>query len=214
MNNINLESIIEAILFISGSPISLKRLAKITGKSETEVDEASRNLSVKLREEGRGIRLIKKEESVTLSTAPEAGDVIKELIKNEYDSKLSPASLETLTIIIYRSPINRLDIDYIRGVNSNFILRHLMIKGFVEKVTNPSDRRGFLYKPTFELLKFLGVEKIEDLPEYKTMREKVDSSLENKEKHEDKQENNNIGDIDSNSTDNSISGVTDTPYAA
>jgi chromosome segregation and condensation protein ScpB len=57
-------------------------------------------------------------------------------------------------------------VDYIRGVQSTFIIRNLMIRGLIEKVVNPSDQRSFLYKPSFELLSYMGISKIEDMPEF------------------------------------------------
>ena len=83
---------------------------------------------------------------------------------------LGKAGLETLSIILYRGPATRRDIDYIRGVNSQFILRNLLIRGLVEKIQNPDDQRTFFYKPTFQLLSYLGIGKLEDLPEYLTMK--------------------------------------------
>jgi segregation and condensation protein B len=73
---------------------------------------------------------------------------------------LGKAGLETLSIILYQGPISRAEIDYIRGVNSNFILRNLLIRGLIERVENPHDQRSFLYKPTLELISYLGLSKI------------------------------------------------------
>ncbi|MBI2099909.1 MAG: SMC-Scp complex subunit ScpB, partial [Candidatus Vogelbacteria bacterium] len=71
-----------------------------------------------------------------------------------------------LTIVLYKGPLTRAEIDYIRGVNSSFILRHLSIRGLVERIPNPKDARSFLYRPTFDLFQHLGLSKIEELPEY------------------------------------------------
>jgi len=86
---------------------------------------------------------------------------------------LGKAGLETLSIILYKAPITRVEIDYLRGVNSNFILRNLLIRGFIEKVVNPGDQRSYLYKPSLDLLSFLGVSKVEDLPEYVSIQEEI-----------------------------------------
>jgi segregation and condensation protein B len=85
--------------------------------------------------------------------------------------------LETISIIAYKGPVSRAEIDYIRGVQSNFILRNLQIRGLVEKITNEKDHRSFLYRPTFELLQFLGVSRIEDLPEYDKVKAEFEQNL-------------------------------------
>ncbi len=71
-----------------------------------------------------------------------------------------------MTIVLYRGPIARSQIDYIRGVNSTFTLRNLLIRGLIERIPNPKDSRGFLYRPTFDLMNHLGITRIENLPEY------------------------------------------------
>jgi segregation and condensation protein B len=115
-----------------------------------------------------------------LGTAPEASALIEQLTREELSKDLGKAGLETLSIIVYKSPITRADLDYIRGVNSSFILRNLQIRGLVEKITNPADARSFLYRPTFELLQHLGVTRVEDLPEYGTLVDQLTALHDNK----------------------------------
>jgi segregation and condensation protein B len=86
---------------------------------------------------------------------------------------LGKAGLETLSIVLYQGPLSRSEIDYIRGVNSQFIMRNLLIRGLVEKVDNPVDRRSFLYKPTLALLGYLGVSTVTDVPDYETVRKNI-----------------------------------------
>ncbi len=155
---------IEAILFFKGEPVKRKKLAEILSISEKEIDAAITVLHEKLRT--RGLRLISKEDMLELRSAPEAGKIIENIIKDDISKDLGKAGTETLAIILYRGPVPKRDIDYIRGVNSSFILRNLMIRGLVERVTNKNDARSFVYKPTTELLAHLGVSKKEELPEY------------------------------------------------
>jgi chromosome segregation and condensation protein ScpB len=75
-----------------------------------------------------------------LGTVPEASELIEKIIKDELTRELGKSSLETLTIILYKSPIAKPEIDYIRGVNSNYILRNLLVRGLVEKISNPKDQ--------------------------------------------------------------------------
>lgn len=168
----NLDAQIEAILFWKGEAVSLKKLAAILDKTEQEITQALSVLESKL--EGRGVQLVHKEDEVMLGTRSDLSDLIEKLTKEELVRDLGKAGLETLSIILYRGPIARRDIDYIRGVNSNFILRNLLVRGLVEKVTNPADQRSYLYKATFELLSYLGLSKISDLPEYEGVKKNIE----------------------------------------
>ncbi|MFA5934499.1 MAG: SMC-Scp complex subunit ScpB [Candidatus Paceibacterota bacterium] len=179
MQENNLEKQIEAVLFWKGEPVSIKKLSQIFSKTEEEISITMKILEEKL--VGRGITLIFKEDEVTLGTSKEVSEIIEKLTKEELIKDLGKAGLETLSIIIYQGPISRAEIDYIRGVQSNFILRNLMIRGLVEKVTNPKDQRSFFYKPTFEMLSYLGVSKIEEMPEYLAAKAEIESYKNNPE---------------------------------
>lgn len=168
----NLDSLIEATLFFRSEPISIKKLSELLEKTEAEIIEALNLLENKLAD--RGVRLMRKEDEVTLATASDASALIEKITKEELSKDLGKAGLETLSIILYKGPISRREIDYIRGVNSNFILRNLLIRGLIEKVQNKDDQRSFLYKPTFDVLSYLGVSKIEDLPEYEEVKKEIE----------------------------------------
>lgn len=162
---------IEAILFWKGEPLSKATLRTILSLSEKEIEVGLATLEKDL--ESRGLQLIRKEDEVALATHKEMSGIIEALIKEEIHRDLGKAGLETLALILYRGPISRSDIDYIRGVNSQFILRNLLVRGLVEKVTDEKDQRRFLYKPTFDLLTHLGIKSIEELPEWNTVRESL-----------------------------------------
>jgi len=169
----NLEQKIEAVLFWKGEPVALKKLAQIFDADEGAINAALSALEANLA--GRGIALVRKDDEVALATAKSASELIEKLTKEELIRDLGKAGLETLSIIIYQGPISRAEIDYIRGVQSNFILRNLTIRGLIEKVPNPSDQRSFLYRPTFELLSYMGVNKIEEMPQYAEARAEIES---------------------------------------
>jgi chromosome segregation and condensation protein ScpB len=137
---------------------------------------------------GRGIVLMFKEDEVTLATSKDVSELIEKLTKEELVRDLGKAGLETLSIIIYQGPLSRAEIDYVRGVQSNFIVRNLMIRGLIEKVPNPKDQRSFLYKPTFEMLSFMGLTKIEDAPSYTEARAEIESYKNAQPQQEDKPE--------------------------
>jgi len=96
---------------------------------------------------------------------------LENFIKEEFKENLSPASLETLSIIVYLGPLSRAEIDYYRGVNSSFILRSLLIRGLIERYSDPKRANVYLYVSSFDLLKYLGVSKKEDLPDYGKFKE-------------------------------------------
>lgn len=181
--SLTLDSKIEAILFFKAEPVSVKKLAQILNVTEQEIEESIVLLEEKF--SNRGIGLLYKDGEVMLGTSPDASAIIEGLVKEELSKDLGKAGLETLSIILYRGPVTRSKIDYIRGVSSTFILRNLLVRGLIERVSNPDDQRSFLYRPTFELLSYLGVQKIEDLPEYKETRENLEAFEAQKEDEED-----------------------------
>ncbi len=169
----DLDKKIEAILFWKGEPMKLKKLADMFSVSLEDIQFGINTLKESL--QNRGVALIEKEDEVMLATAPEFSSIIEELTKEELSKDLGKASLETLSIVLYQGPIKRSEIDYIRGVNSQFILRSLLVRGLIEKITDPKDARTFVYKPSFELLAHLGVKNIEELPEYEAVRKDIES---------------------------------------
>ena len=97
------------------------------------------------------------------------------MLLKKLSKELSKASLETLSIILYTDKPTRGDIDYIRGVNSSFILRNLLVRGIIEKDIHPEDSRKFIYKPTLDLLRFLGITNVSDLENFSETKEKLNA---------------------------------------
>ena len=164
---LNLSQQIEALLFYKTDAISVSTLAKLLGANTTNIEEALSELENSL--SGRGIGLVRKDGEVMLATRKEMGKIIEKISKEELEGELSRASTETLAIILYRGSITKSEIDYIRGVNSGFMLRALQIRGLIEKNPNPNDGRGYIYTPTTELFLYLGINKKEELPEYQEL---------------------------------------------
>ena len=157
---------IEAVLFVHGEPLKVKRLASLTGASEAQVEKALEDLKNSLSDENRGLDLMKNKDEVQLVTATELTNIVEKLTKEELDTKLTPAALETLSIIAYLGPCTRALIDFIRGVNSAFMLRSLMVRGLVERKEDKQKTGGYIYQITFDFLKHMGVSSPEELPEY------------------------------------------------
>lgn len=164
-----LKSIIESLLFISGEPLKISRLAKIIGVPKAETENAIMVLSGEYEAQKRGIRMIRKGEEIQLVTDPGNAGFMEQLIKGELQESLSPASLEVLSIVTYRGPITRSDIEAVRGVNCTYTLRNLLLRGLVTREENPKDARGYIYEASFDFLKHLGIDDIKKLPEYESL---------------------------------------------
>jgi segregation and condensation protein B len=174
-----LEQKIEAILFYKNEPLEIKTLSKMLGEKEEAVRSALQNLANSLKE--RGICLILTENEASLATAPQLTSLIAEIARDEMKREIGKAGLETLSIILYNGPVSRREIDYMRGVNSTFILRNLSIRGLVERVEDEKDKRVFKYKATLSLLAHLGLTKIEELPNFAEFKQKIEESKSDRE---------------------------------
>lgn len=179
MEQEKLKSAIESILFVSGEPVSLSKIAKITGAPKPEIENAVMVMQGEYSSGKRGLVIIKKEDEIQMATDPENAGLIDQLVKSEIQENLSKASLEVLSIIAYRSPISRAEVEAIRGVNCTFTLRSLLMRGLLDRIDNPKDNRGYLYKISFDLLKKLGIESVDKLPDYETLSkdERIDSII-------------------------------------
>ena len=176
-----LDTLLEAILFYKSEPVTVDWLSKVTKKSVDEINLALETLAQKLSD--RGVVLVRSDSEIKLGTHPEAAGALETITKEELSGELGKAGMETLTIILYKSPVSRSVIEYIRGVNSQFTLRHLMIRGLIERTQNPDDSRSFLYQPSLQALAFMGLGSKEDLPEYSQIRDRL-AELENKHEQE------------------------------
>ncbi len=168
MNN---ESLIEALLFSRAEPWEEEELIKNLKITSEELSLCLTNLEASL--VGRGICLVRSGSRVTLGTNKQASELLAKIYKEELEKGLSKASIETLSIVMYGNFVTRGKIDYIRGVNSSFILRSLLVRGLIERKVNPNARKSFYYIPTPELLSNFGVTNITELSDY----EKINSSL-------------------------------------
>lgn len=173
---------IESILFFKGEAVSVKQLSGFLDVEEKEVIDALMELKNDL--QGRGIRLVTNEGRVMLGTSPEMHETIESMKKEELSKELGKASLETLSIVLYKSPVRKADIDYIRGVNSASILRNLLVRGLIERSSDESNQRSFSYVPTLELLSYLGISDLKELPEYEKVRNEVENHSETKDEPE------------------------------
>lgn len=161
----NLAAQIEALLFVAGEPVKIRRLATLTSVAEDQIRSALQELGQRY-ETTRGLRLLVKDDQAETVTHPDHAALVAAYLKSTVDEDLSDAASETLAIIAYRGPITRSALEDIRGVNSTYTLRALLLRGLAERVTHPQDPRTFLYRISFDFLEYLGLRSREDLPEF------------------------------------------------
>lgn len=160
---------IEALLFSLGRPLSRAELIKQLGVDNATLEGAL----AELQNRRGGVVVVDDGREVSLRTAPNAAEAVERVRREEYDRDIGKAGLEALSAILYRGPLSRAEIDFIRGVNSSQTLRTLTMRGLVRRVPNPRDERQYLYEPTIELLGQLGVASVKDLPDYEAVRVKL-----------------------------------------
>jgi len=160
---LELTSLIESLLFVADAPVMPAQLAAALDVEPKAVEEALDQLAADYQQ--RGLRLQRKAGRVQLVTAPEAASAVERFLGLELSSKLSPAALETLAIVAYRQPVTRAQVEAIRGVNSDSVLRTLINKGLIEEVGRLEQvGRPILYGTTFEFLQYFGLQDLQDLP--------------------------------------------------
>ncbi len=161
---------LEALLFIYGEPMDYQKIAKTLKVEEAEARATAKTLAENLKAENRGLFLVEDKEKIQLTTKPDFAGLLESVIKEELHESLTPAALETLAIVTYAGPMPRAELEYIRGVNSSFTLRNLLIRGLVERSLDPKRGNAFLYTASIELVKHLGIGNLEELPDYEKFR--------------------------------------------
>ena len=179
----SIKSKIGSLLFISAKPLAASRLADLIKADKREIIKAADELLDDCQNGQAGLRVIKDGLKYQLVSAPDNAKVIQEFIKDETTGELSRPSLEALTIIAYRGPVSKIDLDRIRGVNCALILRNLLLRGLIE---GKFDRKKneIYYSATFDFIRFLGISELKDLPDYEKLHgdDTIDRMLESEEK--------------------------------
>jgi segregation and condensation protein B len=161
--DLELTSLIESLLFVADAPVTSAQLAAALEVEPAVVEAALEQLAADYRQ--RGLRLQRKAGRVQLVTAPEAAPAVERFLGLELSSKLSPAALEALAIVAYRQPVTRAQVEAIRGVNSDSVLRTLINKGLIEEAGRLEQvGRPIIYSTTFEFLQHFGLQDMRDLP--------------------------------------------------
>lgn len=164
--------LIEGLLFASSEPLSLSKISQIFEVKEEEVKEALINLQKRLEENNRGIKLINKDDKWLLTTSEKVSPYLIKLKQEIFEGELSQASRDTLAIIAYNGPISRAKINEIRGVDSYYTLHQLLLRGLIEREPDPQRANAFVYKISFDFLKYLGIKNINELPQYEDFKQR------------------------------------------
>lgn len=156
---------IESILFAAAKPIALDQLRKHFDVSSEVVAEAVEDIRTRYNRGTSGIHLLEQEGKVQFVTNPDSSEDVSLFLKKDATAPLTKPSLETLTVIAYRGPVTRPELEQIRGVNCGIILRNLLIRGFIEE-TQDHVRLQPVYAVSVDFMRKLGLTHLEELPEY------------------------------------------------
>lgn len=174
-NKSTLKSIIEAMLFVSGEPLSLRDISINIEKTAKFTEEVISEMIIEFENSNRGIKIISINGGYQLSTKSEYGDYIQKLLKKNKRQSLSQASLESLAIIAYKQPITRIDIDEIRGVKSDSAIQRLIERELIKEVGRLDvPGRPILLGTTEEFLRQFGLNDLKELPSLDIFSDKDD----------------------------------------
>jgi segregation and condensation protein B len=158
-------ALLESLLFVAAEPTPAGRLAQILAAPVEEVEAALVELKKACETGRRGVRLQRQGDRVQLTTAPEAAQFVESFLGLDLSSKLSPAALETLAVIAYRQPITRAELEAVRGVNCDGVLRVLITRELVEPVGRlERPGRPYQYGTTSQFLHYFGLSDLSQLP--------------------------------------------------
>ncbi len=161
----NLKSQLESLLLVAGRPLSLADLAKLLKTDKKLVEKTLTELQLDYQENKRGFNIINSEEKYQLTTAGENAELIGKFLKEEVSGELTQPSLEALTIIAYRQPIIKSEIDRIRGVNCSLILRNLLLRGLIEEKFDKQKQENY-YSVSLDFIRHLGISDPSQLPDF------------------------------------------------
>jgi len=159
---------IESLLFISAKPITVKEMAQLIKIETKEAEKGAEELMADYKNKKGGLEIIKNASAYQMVSAPENAELIQAFIKDETTGDLTRPSMETLTIIAYRGPISKLDLERIRGINCSLIIRNLLMRGLIEAKPDKKKNETY-YSVTFDFIRFLGINDIKELPDFERL---------------------------------------------
>lgn len=154
----------EALLFIAERPLTSAELGELAGVPRVQAEAALADLAEQLADDGRGLRLQRMDDAWQLATAPEVGERLAAYAARE-EARLTPAALEALAVVAYRQPCTRGEVDRLRGVDSDYVLRSLLHRRLIVEVgRRDTPGRPILFGTTFAFLERFGLTSLEELP--------------------------------------------------
>jgi len=175
MSGHEIECATEAILFVSGEPVKISRIADVLGVEAEDVESAADRLRDNYSFVRRGIRLVRLEDTLQLCSSPEYADYIRRALETRKPPQLSQPALEVLSIIAYFGPVTKAYVEQIRGVDSSYTIGHLQERELVEscgRLAVPG--RPMLFRTTHTFLRTFGLESLKELPELPHVESAVD----------------------------------------
>lgn len=163
-----LKTSLESLLLVSPKPLTIQRLAKALAVEPDAIAQTINELAQDYEQRGSGFSILTTGPQVQLVTSGKSSDVVKQFLNEEQTGELTRPALETLTIIVYRPPIRKSELELIRGVNCSLILRNLLIRGLIEEEKDGETGEP-CFRPSAEFLKWLGVSRVEDLPDFERL---------------------------------------------
>lgn len=165
MEDVQKKSVLETLLFVAGEPVTAGSLAKATELQETEIRRLMEDLMREYRDRSSGIVIAEIADGYQMVTNPDLAVWIKRFKNINQSNKLSQPALETLAIIAYKQPVTKLEVDQLRGVNSDGAVKSLVDKRFIKIVgKKETPGRPFLYGTTKEFLQYFGLKNLSELP--------------------------------------------------
>lgn len=162
---LTLGALVESLLFVADGPVPVARIAEALEVTPREVEAALTTLGEVYATAHRGLSLQRFRDKVQLTTAPAAASAVERFLGLAATAPLSRAALETLAIVAYQQPVTRPQIESVRGVNSDSVLKTLLSKGLIEEVgRTEGPGRPVLYATTPEFLQYFGLSALTDLP--------------------------------------------------
>lgn len=166
------KSILESLLFISAEPLTVETLKNILEIDKKEVERISRELINEYQSRSSGLLVVEVAEGVQMVTNPACAPWVKKLLATALPTRLSPQSLETLAIVAYKQPLIKAEIEAIRGVNSDGVLRTLLERRLIKILGRKEvPGRPLMYGTTKEFLQYFGLKNLLELPTLKEFQE-------------------------------------------
>lgn len=161
-----MKSVIEALLFANDKPLLLEQIKKVLEGLETnEIRSIIEEMRAACEQENRGVRIVEVAGGFQMVTAPDFAPFLKKLYKERRVERLSRPALETLAIIAYKQPVTRLEIESLRNVDIDGVIRTLVEKGFIRiSGTKDAPGRPKVYSTTREFMEYFGLKSLEELP--------------------------------------------------